>query len=489
MRLNLMACLTAFCFFTSIFIFGCSPDKKESPMSNGARFMRAVSAADLATVKVLNEFGEPLAQAQILIGLAEGRPFTGNFVTTNTLGVAQIPTSWSTAEPVTVEAAGYVRQTILNQMPGDLTIKLNPAYLPVPAEISGAVTSLPVVNGDKMIDFGLMMPAMTRAELLNFDLKTMISPFYDSLSVAGQSAHVPSNLSLPTQKESYIFNLTISKPIYRMTAPTLGPKQFFAIRGQFPFKSVIDQLRAGKKFLELLNYFSIQGGGLRDVTLLGPKTTLDIPGNEMVFNSSLKIIPAAAGANEILIAVAISEVANSLVPTDIKRATGVNPMSLASLPNTPAFVVNMIKRDSELTATKPGADRMSAVLSPYVKNEQPVLLPLIENPSVTLADGYNIGLPPAPVRDGVQPLAVSATLSDISEIQVGADKVEYFQHRWEIMGLGWDQNIQLPNWPLANSTSKKRLEVNFIGTTSQQPPTLNGIIDAATHVSHSSTIF
>ena len=38
----------------------------------------------------------------------------------------------------------------------------------------------------------------------------------DEIRVAGQKLGVPSNISLPKQKESYIITITIDKPIYRM---------------------------------------------------------------------------------------------------------------------------------------------------------------------------------------------------------------------------------------------------------------------------------
>jgi len=59
-----------------------------------------------------------------------------------------------------------------------------------------------------------------------------------------------------------------------------------------------------------------------------------------------------------------------------------------------------------------------------------------------------------------------------------------------VMGLGWGTQIQLPAWPLANMTPNKKVEINFIGSTSSQPVDLDdSIIQSATHVSHSSVDF
>lgn len=486
MRFNLALCATV----SSFLFFGCSQNNKPIFGSEVARFLWMTPSSELSNVKVFNQFGEPIASAQILIGRSQGNPFKNNFITTDKSGVAIIPSEWATSEHVTVDASGYIRQTLLNQKPGDLVIKMNPAFLQTPAQIKGVVSNLPVINGDKLIDFGLVMPAMSRSELLNFDLNSVISPFSDTLTVAGQNADVPSNISLPTQIENYIFNLTISKPIYRMIAPTLGPKRFFAARGRFPFKAVINDLRAGKKFYELLNYFSIHGGGIRDITLLGPQTTLDIPGNEINFNATLKVKPAVAAADEVLIVVAVSEIANTLIPTDLKRATSSDVISLASLEKAPAYVVNVIKRQAEFNSTAVGSDRLSASLSSYTENVQPLLLPLLENPTVTDSNGLLINLPNKPEKNGINPLAVSAVISDLIDLQIGTEKVVHVMHRWEVLGLGWDQKIQLPNWPLDNSSAKKRVEINYVGSTSQQVVVpLEKIMEIATHVTHASMDF
>ncbi len=477
-----------------ILAFGCSNNKTETAKSEIARFLWSEKNQAEANIKILNQFGEPIAQAQILIGQTNGNPFKGNFLTTDKSGSASVPANWTTQEHVTVDAAGYIRHTLLNQNPGDIIIKLNPLYIANRPEIKGKVSGLPVSNGDKLIDFALVIPAMTRGDLLNFDLNTVISPYSDTISVIGQEAKIPGNVSLPTQKESYIFPITLSKPIYRLTSTNLGSKRFFAVRGQFPFKKVIDELQAGKQFYDLVNYFSIQGGGMRDITLSNPITTLDIPANELAFAAKIKTQPATAANDEVLMVVAVSEVANTLVPTDIKKYTGENTLSMSTLANSKAYIVNVVKRqadfDSAATNTS-GSDRVSAGLSPHNETIKPLLLPLIESPSITTVAGFNINLPAKPILSGINAVATSAAISDLVKIQNGAETITNVNRRWEIIGLGWEQNIQLPNWPLNGETSaQRRLEINFIGSTSHQNVKLDdSLIESATHVTHASTDF
>lgn len=471
---------------------GCSKNKTEPLQSDTlARALWSPVDDDAAPqVKVVNIFGEPIANAQVLIGQAQGTPFKGNFIATNASGIASIPKDWNSPAHVTVDAAGYIRQTLLNQKPGHVVLKLGSSYLPQRAQLSGQVTQLPVQNGDKLIDFGLVMPALSRADIINFDLDQVISPFTDILTVAGQSAPLPSNVSLPTQKESYIFNLTVSKPVYRLMVPTFEPQTFYAARGRFPFKKVVDKLRDGAAFYEILNDMTILGGGLRDVQIVGAQTTLNIPGTELEFKNAVQVQSASAQTDEVLMMLAASDVAGALIPTDVKKISPNQNVSLASLADKPAYIVSVIKKQSEFMQRTSGSDRLSASLLPYRSGEKQVLMPLVANPTIQNGASFLIRLPAAPMTAGVRGIAVSAVISDLYESQNGDSKIVTANKRWEVLGLGWDTQIQLPNWPLSNMTPTKKVEINFIGSTSSKPVELDdSIIQAATHVSHSSTEF
>ena len=488
MRFKLMSASVVLA--STLLFWGCSQDKTES-VNTGLKEVsnKRIFINGQAQVKVVNQYGEPV-QAKILIGTSDGVPFKGNFIVTTAAGVAMIPKEWTTPQHVTVDANGYIRQTLLNQDPSNLTIKLNQTYLATRAEVKGEVTSLPVVNGDKLIDFALVMPGMSRGDLLNFDLNSVISPYSDTLTAVGQSNPIPSNVSLPTQKESYFIGVTLTKPQYRMYTPSYGPKRVYAARGRFVFKDVVKELQNGTPFYELINYFSILGGGIRDITLTGPSTTLDLPGTELEFKSTLKVQSPVAATDEVLLVLAASDVASSLIPTDIKKPEQGATLSLSSLADKPAYVISVIKRKAEFMAATPGADRLTAALTAYTDNIKPVLLPLVENPTITTTNGIEITLPAAPVKEGINPLAVSAMISDLVEVQNGADKITNVNRRWEVLGAGWNAKIQLPNWPLDNMATKKRVEINFIGsTTNTSTPLDESLIQAATHVTHASKDF
>lgn len=475
-----------------IAITGCSKDKSDKPDSKSvARFLwseKSVITDNQFTI--INQYGEPIKGAQILIGDAQGNPFRNNFLTTDKAGNAIIPAEWVTPASVTVDASGYIRQTLLNVNPGNLIIKLNSAYLAQRAEIRGLVTQLPVVNGDKLIDFALVMPAVTRADLLNFDIGQVISPYSDTLSAAGETSDIPSNISLPKQKESYFIGVTLDKPIYRLKTPTLGPKKIVTTRGRFVFKTVVSELRNGKPFHDLINHFSILGGSIREVTIANSLTNLDIPGNELEFKTTLTVNTPSTQADEIMLVLATNQIAGSMIPTDVKRATNGQAIKLQSLSSNDAYVVNVIKKQSEFMSQNPGADRMSASLLPYSSGAPQKLLPLIANPSIVSSANYIINLPQAPHTAGINPIATTASISDLIETQDGEKTIMITNRKWDVYGLGWNQQINLPKWPLDNMAARKRVEVNYVGSTLKDKVNFDdSLIANATHITHASADF
>lgn len=445
----------------------------------------------VSTIKVINQNGQAIANAKILIGLEMNIPFQGNFFTTNSTGKVQIPKEWNKSTHVTVDATGYIRQTLLNLKPGNLTIKLNNAYLEQPAELNGKVTNLPVINGDKLVDFGLVMPTIKKADFLNFDLDQVLSPYTDILSVMGQKAPLPSNVSLPSQVENYIFNITLNKPVYRLMMPTAGAKQFYAARGRFLFKPVVDELNKGKPFYDLLNYFNILGGGVRNINITEQITSLDIPGNELEFKNSVTVKAADVQADEVLLVLTASESQGSLIPTDVKKATSNQDIALNAFTAEPNYVLSVIKKQDEFMSRKPGADRMTTSFLPFKKGEKQILLPLVQNPTISFVNNiFYIQQPKIVNPVTINPIALSAIISDLIETQDGDKILLSTKRRWEVLGLNWNEKLELPHWPLENMTKNKRLEINYIGSTTTSNVNLDdSIIKAATHVSHASTDF
>ncbi|MBV2168700.1 MAG: hypothetical protein KUL82_08335, partial [Bdellovibrio sp.] len=93
--------------------------------------------------------------------------------------------------------------------------------------------------------------------------------------------------------------------------------------------------------------------------------------------------------------------------------------------------------------------------------------------------------------DGVNPIATYSILSKVEEVVQGTAKVKVLHPQWEVYSQNWLERMKLPQWPEDTAIpGKKRWEVNFVGSqTASQVPVGPAMIEAATHVTHSSISF
>lgn len=470
-------------------LLGCSEQNKQhsSQQPQQPGFLEGFFhiEANVITIKTIDD--KPISGAQILIGDALNSPFAGNFLTSNASGQIEIPAAWTSPTAVTVQAAGYIRATYLAQTPGAMTIVLRPVKNgPTQYEVKGSALDLPVKNNDDQVDFGLVMPAFTKMDLLSFNLDSVISPQTDSISALGQEIKVPSNISLPKQSEKYsFFTITLDKPLYRTYFGQKGVNRLVAVKGRFPFRDTVDAMRGGKEFYELINMFKISGAGIRDLDVQG-NAQLNIPAGELSFTDSKKVTAPAVRGDELFIAVGVANQSGYMIPTDIKNVASNKSMTLNTLAGAEQKVLAVLKKSADM---KSGNDRMSATLLPFEAQTAPKMLPLINDPSFV---GQNeVVFPQFNTVDGVNPIATYSVISSQIEVQQGPAKVTIMNPEWEIYAAKWVTGMKLPNWPQGSrGNGKKRWEVSFIGSqTASQAQLGPAIIDAATHVTHSSVSY
>ncbi len=460
-------------------------------------FLSVWSEPDLSnthhTIRVVDQMGRPVQQADILVGQARGVPFAGNFLKTDKSGEIRISKNdWKSNLHITAEAQGFVRQTLISQRPGNIVVKLNNAHLIEQPKIKGNVTGLPISNGDKFIDFGLVMSSLTKADLFNFDLGSVISPMSDTMSAMGQSFSVPSNTSIPKQKEKYIINITLDKPIYTFLTPQLGPKQVFVAAGRFEFKPAVDELRDGKPFYELINMFTMSGGTIRDVNVTGAETNLELPAREIEFKSKVSAKSPTILADEVFLALALNEVNGRFLPSAVRKLESNQTTELSIIGDRPVYVVNALKRKSEFLTDVPGNDRISLTFLPQNVSAQSQLLPLLENPQVSATDRITIRSAEVERPKQLTDLATSIAIADVFERTIENQKVTTLVRRWEIYSTGWTTDLQLPQWPIPKQIGAKnqRVEVNYLGgLTAPRLELGDELVNAVTHVTRASTEF
>lgn len=470
-------------------LIGCSEDSKPKPKPKDELRQTGEVSIQAAAIQVSDEAGSPLAGAKVLIGSAAGVPFANNFLTADAQGQVAIPADWVDAQPVTVQAAGYVRMTHLARQPGPLTFKLHKTNAPPKYELNGVTNNHPIVERDGNLDVGLVMSALTRNDVMAFDINKVISSDIDKMSVLGQEIEIPSNITIPKQKESYVLPVTLEKPRYRLYFSEKKIQRVFAAQARFPFKTVVDEMRAKKKLYELVNYFTISSGVVRDVNLNADKMTLDLPINELAFKTARTMKAPAVRGDEIMLALAVADLNGYMVPTDVKRLQANESKNLMVLGSSPSLALGVLKKEAEFDPSSPDADRLSAVLLPFNGTVTPQFINLINNPRLA-SNGDLLLSKPAPVT-GVNRLATLTILSDVREVQVGAGTAKFPVRLWEVYAPDWVDTMALPKWPDASPVpKKKRWEVAYIGSQLKQEAELGqAVVDAATHFTHSSSDF
>lgn len=472
-----------------LWLTGCSDDKKSDKPKSDKAWENILTNLGFAPsgFNVVDETGAPVAGAKILIGHASGTPFAGNFLVTDAQGHADTPAEWTTDEPVTVQAPGYVRLTYLAQSPKAISFKLRKVNVPPTFELTGVTNGHPVVDKDGYVDFGLVISAMSRADALAFDLTKVVSNESDHITVVGQDVEIPSNITLPRQKETYFLPITLDKPAYRMYFAEKGIQRVFAARGRFPFKEVIDQVRAKTPFYQLINYFTISGGSVKDIDVKSNQNRKDFDVNEIRFTDKLNVKAPALPDGKVFIAAAVADMNGYMIPTDFKKLESNEKMPLAIMKGQPPMIVGVVKNEDEFEGK--GADRLSSVILPFKDGVTPQPLGLIADPRVA-ADGDLLITRPA-VQAGVSELATYGLLSEVREVTLAQGTTKLPIRMWEVYAPGFVSTLDLPVWPEGTpAPAHRRWEATYIGSVTNTQSDLGAaVIDASTHVTHSSVDF
>jgi hypothetical protein len=478
MKLALAAVL-AFSLLTS-----CS---KDDSGADGAGKKQDSTVGSMATLSVIGMDAKPIANAKVLIGTAVDAPFVGNYFTTDAQGLFTAPAAWKSAQMVTIAADNFVTTTYMQQTPQGQTFQLHSSEAASKYELKGEGTGFHPKDGDDTIDFAVMAPLMSRQTLLSFDLGMLISPQMDTISLYGQDMQIPSNVSLPKQKESYSFlPVTLNKPVFRMYFSSLGTFPVMTIRGQFPFKKVVKELQANNQFVDLINDFKLLGGSIHDVAIAAETQNQNLPVDELVFNQSHGFHAPTFDSSNVLLAVAVSPYQGQYVLTDVKNVASnasIN-MTVASGETPELLTILQNKVDDQ---------QMTSALAPFVAGTMPEMLPMMASPQVVNDHDIKIAAVTAPST--IKPAATYAVLSTVQGEVVNG--VESVSHAWEVYSPSWETEIQLPQMPNAKfNDGQKRWEVSLMGASGATNPNDTKTVDlgprmleTATHATHSATTF
>jgi hypothetical protein len=233
----------------------------------GLLWAPAVQAETLAVTVVDGQSGEPVAGAFVLVGMASGDPFAGNYGWTDATGSLLFDDP-ALAGPQTVTAAsdGYGHTTLYQAALGELTLPLFPPTLDPTmggtiTHIEGTVAGIGTTNNDGYLDVALILPAVSPSELILGDQATFsFGSELVTFPVVGE-VEMPENSFMPNQTEYYIF--TFSKSPWRLDVAGGRPTTFASVSGRIS----IDDLTGGAGIED----FEIRELGVeRDVQVHGP---------------------------------------------------------------------------------------------------------------------------------------------------------------------------------------------------------------------------
>jgi hypothetical protein len=416
---------------------------------------------------VVDAAGIPIPNASILVGFEPGIPFEGNVLTTDASGVAGVPADWKDALPVTVEAPGFITTTLPVSVPGELTVQMIAQDAANEFEVKGTATDFPRLVTDGKVDFALMIPALTRDNLLAFDLSTVISPRVDVISIIGNDVNLPSNISLPQQTENYIFPIELNKPEYRVYLRNPGTQTLTATHGQFPLQRVVNDIRAGKSMFELINHFTFTEGGQKQLDVQGNMTGQDVAVNQTPFNAQVAVRAPAFPNSQQMVSLALVEQNGVLVPTDLKRINANQTMNMKSFGAQPtmfSFLVNaatnaiaamnqpfswfmpLLKFDKrpfsmDSAVAKQDFTQLSFALQNAAGGVAPQFLPLVGKP---VLNGNVLTLDVPAVPAGLTPVATYLVMSEVETIMTGNVSSEKRSRMWEVWSTAWLNQVELP---------------------------------------------
>ncbi|MBX3023070.1 MAG: hypothetical protein KF799_15445 [Bdellovibrionales bacterium] len=455
--------------------------------------LSSTALAGVQLLTVVDEHGQPVSGATILLGYEPGNPFPDNVFITDANGSTGVPDTWKAALPITVQAPGFIANTIPVAQPGMRTLQISRQEPATEFEVKGSTNGYGRLITDGKVDFGLVIPAMRREQMLAFDVASIISPRSDKIEIVGNQIDIPSNIALPDQRETYIFPITFNKPDYRLYVRTPGQYRIGVTHGQFPLQRVVNDIRGGKSFLDVVNYFDFKEGGERILDVTGNVSGMDLTVNQIPFTGSFTVKAPAFAAKNAMLALSLIEQNGSFLPSDVKRFTpgqSINMKTNTSV-GQPSLLAVMLDASSKALdpsqATQilrqflaplmvetlapanvvipmvdtPDFNKLSFAFTSAVNGAAPEFMPLIAKPAV---NGQVISFEIPQLPNGVSAAAMYLSLSEIESIPNGSVSIERRTRLWEVISDAWLAQIELPKLTIQRKADRKyRWEVLFLG--------------------------
>ena len=288
-------------------------------------FVFAVGKAQAAQLQVVNESGQPIAGASVLVGVSQEK---GLQLKTDLNGTVILPDDLKSTQPITISAASYLTTTFQDISLENIILQIEREDSRNIIEVRGRTTNFGDLKKDGKVDFALVYPGLRERQLAQFDIESVINADSDILEILTEKLIIPSNLTLPEQRESYVLPITLSKPVYRISFKQPSNYRMMALHGQFPLKQIISDVRGGKSFYEVINHFRFLSGGQRDITVNNAISDQDIPVNQFNLDKKIIVQGPELGPDMVMFSFPLANQADMFFATDVKRITPGQSVSL-----------------------------------------------------------------------------------------------------------------------------------------------------------------
>lgn len=322
----------------------------------------------------------------------------------------------------------------------------------------GSVVGVETKDKDGWIDFALVMESLTKTDIMDFNINKVISPWSSKISVMGFSFPIPNNLFLPEQKETYFIPISLQKSWYTLNYDSSGTKFLHTLRGQFPFKPILQELQNKKPLYELINYFNFNSAGSSKVLLVQNGNGPTLESNKIVIEKTINVQVPTIANDQVLLGITGNSIDDFFQPTDIKYFKSNETKSLNVVDEKSYRLLLILKNKNEFIGESPNVERMSASITQSI--HETLLPPLLPDLQI-INNTVKIILPDL---IGLEPCGFILTVSELKSYQTqDGQTVKYKAPIYQIHSPVWSENIQLPS-QVINKTNKYRVELTLLAT-------------------------
>lgn len=452
-----------------------------------------VSPFATSLFRILNYKAQPILSADILIGNGINDPFPGNHLVTNEHGRFHLPAAWTTPLPLTILHPDYLTTTYTDVVPASITdLTIEEQFHPTSYGIKGETKGFGKLRRDGKVDFAIVMKGFQKSDLIDFDLRSILSAEMETIPVAGKQIQIPSNFTLPEQKEAFPIPVKFNKPNFYLGLSEKGQHELIAIHGRFPVKEVTKALRNGESFFNLINFFEFLSGGHETVLVEQRTVNEDMKVNQIPFSQSIAITAPKIPHNTKIISIALIDRQGTLLPSDIKRLKSNESQALTiTADRSDKYVLSALVPENPTDLSAGAAftygssfSRMSVTLE-RAGSGNPEFLSLVA-PPILSGDQLHVVPPRKPTH--IEDMGTIFTLSSIETVKLSRYETVFTKPIWKIYVPHWVDTLTLPDIGLNLDPKKKyRWEAIFLGSRRGVKSKFKGVIDIekVSHISRS----